>query len=258
LAIGSSNATSFVSAEDSTIVVVTIPSSFSIEDLTTACLPALELGRPLNQDDESAPGTFLLAVKEAAACVSAVPVLPALSFLCVYHIFVVKDTEFFNAFLPQSRLKTPATYERPESGPLGYVPLQDKYLKRYFSSPIVAQHLRKIGLIKGREMCQCYIMYVKHSKGNVDQMKMTIQQQQHSGGNMLTVFRDMIYPNEKITFGSYRRIGQIFAIVISIDDQVLLRLNTCCESRYKPGGRLGGKSSPIKWLGTKYAVPCYK
>uniref|UniRef100_A0A915JIG7 DUF4590 domain-containing protein n=1 Tax=Romanomermis culicivorax TaxID=13658 RepID=A0A915JIG7_ROMCU len=95
--------------------------------------------------------------------------------------------------------------------------------------------------IKGREMCQCYIMYVKHSKGNVDQMKMTIQQQQHSGGNMLTVFRDMIYPNEKITFGSYRRIGQMFAIVILIDDQVLLRLNTCCESRYKPGGRLGGK-----------------
>ncbi|KAK3786998.1 hypothetical protein RRG08_052631 [Elysia crispata] len=85
-----------------------------------------------------------------------------------------------------------------------------------------------------------------------------VVEQQHCGGNTLTVFRDRLEKGSKFSFISYRHRGYPFSLSIYIDGKMDCRVSTCCEYRHQKGGRIGGKKGHFSISGIQGAVPCYK
>ncbi|RUS88027.1 hypothetical protein EGW08_004193, partial [Elysia chlorotica] len=85
-----------------------------------------------------------------------------------------------------------------------------------------------------------------------------VVEQQHCGGNTLTVFRDSLDRGSKFSFISFRHRGYPFSLSIYVDGKMDCRVSTCCEYRHQKGGRIGGKKGHFSISGIQGAVPCYK
>ncbi|KAK3087892.1 hypothetical protein FSP39_012151 [Pinctada imbricata] len=82
--------------------------------------------------------------------------------------------------------------------------------------------------------------------------------QQHCGGNTLTVFKENLQPADTFSFISRRHRGFPFSLSIFVDGRIDCRISTCCEYRHAKGVKLGGKMGHFSLLKVKGATPCYK
>ncbi|XP_025092847.1 glutamate-rich protein 3-like isoform X2 [Pomacea canaliculata] len=83
-------------------------------------------------------------------------------------------------------------------------------------------------------------------------------EQQHCGGNTLTVFKERLVPGSEFSFISYRHRGYPFSLTLYVDGHVDSRVSTCCEDRHSPGAKIGGKQGHFSIICVDGAVPCYK
>ncbi|XP_065942231.1 glutamate-rich protein 3 isoform X2 [Magallana gigas] len=82
--------------------------------------------------------------------------------------------------------------------------------------------------------------------------------QQHCGGNTLTVFKENLKPGDTFSFISRRHRGFPFSLSIFMDGRVDCRVSTCCEYKHAKGVKLGGKMGHFSLLKVEGATPCYK
>ncbi|XP_033727333.1 F-actin-monooxygenase MICAL3-like isoform X10 [Pecten maximus] len=82
--------------------------------------------------------------------------------------------------------------------------------------------------------------------------------QQHCGGNTLTVFKEGLKAADKFTFISRRHRGYPFSLSVYIDGRMDFRISRCCEYKHFKGVRLGGKLGHFSLLGVEGATPCYR
>ncbi|XP_074656719.1 uncharacterized protein LOC141909936 isoform X3 [Tubulanus polymorphus] len=83
-------------------------------------------------------------------------------------------------------------------------------------------------------------------------------EQQHCGGNTLTVFRGRLQPDQKFSFISRRHCGYPFSLTFYVNGIQDCRLSVCCEYKHAPGHRLGGKAGHFAITKIQGAQPCYK
>ncbi|XP_021344601.1 glutamate-rich protein 3-like, partial [Mizuhopecten yessoensis] len=81
--------------------------------------------------------------------------------------------------------------------------------------------------------------------------------QQHCGGNTLTVFKERLKAGDKFTFISRRHRGFPFSLSVYVDGRMDFRISRCCEYKHFKGVRLGGKLGHFSLLGVEGATPCY-
>ncbi|XP_021365221.1 serine/arginine repetitive matrix protein 2-like isoform X2 [Mizuhopecten yessoensis] len=82
--------------------------------------------------------------------------------------------------------------------------------------------------------------------------------QQHCGGNTLTVFKERLKAGDKFTFISRRHRGFPFSLSVYVDGRMDFRISRCCEYKHFKGVRLGGKLGHFSLLGVEGATPCYR
>ncbi|GFO02013.1 glutamate-rich protein 3-like isoform x4 [Plakobranchus ocellatus] len=119
---------------------------------------------------------------------------------------------------------------------------------------------------KGQQETLCQVMMAYHGSSLSLAREMlpgrskqdVVVEQQHCGGNTLTVFRDSLERGAKFSFISYRHRGYPFSLSIYVDGKMDCRVSTCCEYRHHKGGRIGGKKGHFSISGIQGAVPCYK
>ncbi|XP_071115484.1 glutamate-rich protein 3-like [Haliotis cracherodii] len=83
-------------------------------------------------------------------------------------------------------------------------------------------------------------------------------EQQHCGGNTLTVFKGLIEPGSKFSFISKRHRGYPFSLTLYVDGRQDARVSTCCEFGHSKKVRLGAKQGHFSFVGIKGMNPCYK
>ncbi|XP_069106776.1 glutamate-rich protein 3-like isoform X3 [Argopecten irradians] len=82
--------------------------------------------------------------------------------------------------------------------------------------------------------------------------------QQHCGGNTLTVFKEGLKAGDKFTFISRRHRGYPFSLSVYIEGRMDFRISRCCEYKHFKGVRLGGKLGHFSLLGVEGATPCFR
>ncbi|XP_070209545.1 glutamate-rich protein 3-like isoform X3 [Littorina saxatilis] len=111
-------------------------------------------------------------------------------------------------------------------------------------------------------MCKVLMKYhgwaLKLAREKMDPTQEVVIEQQHCGGNTLTVFKDRLLPGSAFEFISYRHRGYPFSLSLYVDGQMDSRVSTCCEYRHKRGAKIGGKQGHFSVLKVEGAVPCYK
>ncbi|XP_067666146.1 nucleolar protein dao-5-like isoform X2 [Haliotis asinina] len=83
-------------------------------------------------------------------------------------------------------------------------------------------------------------------------------EQQHCGGNTLTVFKGLIEPGSTFSFTSKRHRGYPFSLTLYVDGRQDARVSTCCEFGHSKKVRLGAKQGHFSFVGIKGMNPCYK
>ncbi|XP_048251071.1 glutamate-rich protein 3-like isoform X8 [Haliotis rufescens] len=83
-------------------------------------------------------------------------------------------------------------------------------------------------------------------------------EQQHCGGNTLTVFKGLIEPGSKFSFTSKRHRGYPFSLTLYVDGRQDARVSTCCEFGHSKKVRLGAKQGHFSFVVIKGMNPCYK
>ena len=113
---------------------------------------------------------------------------------------------------------------------------------------------------------QSYIEITMHYFGSslklegerFDPREEVCMEQQHCGGNTLTVFREKILPGSDFTFISMRHRGYPFRVTIYVNGVLDFRMSTCCEYKHPVGSGLGGPTEHFGIVKIKKSEPCYK
>jgi len=66
------------------------------------------------------------------------------------------------------------------------------------------------------------------------------------------------YYADNFTFASRRHVGCAFSVTLYVNGCQSTRLSACCECRYSPGSRLGGKHGHFALVSVSSATPCYR
>ncbi|CAG5136517.1 unnamed protein product, partial [Candidula unifasciata] len=119
-------------------------------------------------------------------------------------------------------------------------------------------------LHRGQQESMCEVSMHYHGSTlslaheQLDPRQEIVIEQQHCGGNTLTVFKDKLEPNSDFSFLSYRHRGYPFSLTIYVDGTMNCRVSTCCEFRHKQGGRIGGKTGHFSIKSISGTAPCYR
>ncbi|XP_050394084.2 glutamate-rich protein 3 isoform X2 [Patella vulgata] len=96
------------------------------------------------------------------------------------------------------------------------------------------------------------------ARDELDPRNQVIIEQQHCGGNTLTVFKEKLLPKSDFTFVSHRHRGYPFSLTIYVDGRMDSRVSTCCEYRHAKHVRLGGPNGHFSIVSVTGNMPCYK
>ncbi|XP_076457028.1 uncharacterized protein LOC143291186 isoform X2 [Babylonia areolata] len=111
-------------------------------------------------------------------------------------------------------------------------------------------------------MCRVVMKYhgwaLNLARERMDPTQEVVVEQQHCGGNTLTVFKERLTPGSTFELISYRHRGYPFSLTLYLDGQMDSRVSTCCEYRHSRGAKIGGKQGHFSLLSVEGAIPCYK
>ncbi|ESO83207.1 hypothetical protein LOTGIDRAFT_236792 [Lottia gigantea] len=96
------------------------------------------------------------------------------------------------------------------------------------------------------------------ARDEIDPRNLVVIEQQHCGGNTLTVFKQKLHPGSEFTFVSHRHRGYPFSLTIYVDGRMDSRVSTCCEYRHARNVRLGGANGHFSIVDVKGNTPCFK
>ncbi|XP_046560992.1 glutamate-rich protein 3-like isoform X2 [Haliotis rubra] len=99
---------------------------------------------------------------------------------------------------------------------------------------------------------------LKLARERTDNRQNVTVEQQHCGGNTLTVFKGLIEPGSTFSFTSKRHRGYPFSLTLYVDGRQDARVSTCCEFGHSKKVRLGAKQGHFSFVGIKGMNPCYK
>jgi hypothetical protein len=96
---------------------------------------------------------------------------------------------------------------------------------------------------------------------NYERLELTDEiliEQQHCGGNTLTVFKGSALPGQEFSFVSHRHPGFPFSLNMYVNGRKDCRVSTCCEYKHTRNMRLGSKGGQFAITGVLGGGPCRK
>ncbi|KAL8572572.1 hypothetical protein ACOMHN_017206 [Nucella lapillus] len=158
---------------------------------------------------------------------------------------------------PPSSARTPRSARRVQSASPRRNITTDSRLARLHRPETAKSHAGD-----QQTLCQVSMRYhgwaLHLARERTDHTQEVTIEQQHCGGNTLTVFKERLEPGSKFEFISYRHRGYPFSLSLYVDGQMDSRVSTCCEYRHSRGAKIGGKQGHFSLLRVSGAVPCYK
>ncbi|XP_076438005.1 uncharacterized protein LOC143277146 isoform X2 [Babylonia areolata] len=158
---------------------------------------------------------------------------------------------------PPSSARTPRSVRRVQSASPRRTITTDSRLARLHRPETAKSHA-------GDQQTLCRVAMRYHgwalnlARERTDLTQEVVVEQQHCGGNTLTVFKERLEPGSKFEFISYRHRGFPFSLSLYVDGQMDSRVSTCCEYRHSRGAKIGGRQGHFSLLRVTGAVACYK